>query len=88
MTPERVEAVRRATEVVEAKLSGFGAFQYLAILHEDRVTGIRDGGASSGNRSRYAVGIASMRARPHPPEYRLTFWSNLVGRSSPRCPVW
>lgn len=43
VTPERVEAVRRATEVVEAKLYGFGAFQYLAILHEDRVTGIREG---------------------------------------------
>ena len=24
-------------------LSGYGAFQYLAILHEDRVTGMRDG---------------------------------------------
>jgi len=43
VTPERVEKVRQATQVVEAKLSGYGAFQYLAILHEDRVTGIRDG---------------------------------------------
>lgn len=42
-TPERIEKVRQATQVVEAKLAGWGAFQYLAILHEDRVTGIRDG---------------------------------------------
>lgn len=42
-TPERIEKVRLATQVVEARLSGFGAFQYLAILHEDRVTGVRDG---------------------------------------------
>ena len=42
-TPERVELVRKATVVVEEELAGVGAFQYLAILHEDRVTGMRDG---------------------------------------------
>ncbi len=42
-TRERIETVRRATEVVEPVLSGYGAFQYLAILHEDRVTGMIDG---------------------------------------------
>ncbi|MBS3759031.1 MAG: ExsB family transcriptional regulator [Desulfobacterales bacterium] len=42
-TPERIEAVRRATEVVERLLDGCGAFQYMAILHEDRVTGMREG---------------------------------------------
>jgi GMP synthase (glutamine-hydrolysing) len=29
--------------VVERVLKGSGAFQYLAILHEDRVTGMREG---------------------------------------------
>lgn len=42
-TPERIETVRKATAVVERLLKGTGAFQYLAILHEDRVTGLRDG---------------------------------------------
>ncbi|MBN2426311.1 MAG: hypothetical protein JXB44_14900 [Calditrichaceae bacterium] len=42
-TPERIETVRQATRVVERILSGRDAFQYLAILHEDRVTGMRDG---------------------------------------------
>jgi len=42
-TPERIETVRKATVVVERLLKGAGAFQYMAILHEDRVTGIRDG---------------------------------------------
>jgi len=42
-TPDRIETVRKATEVVERLLSDRGAFQYLAILHEDRVTGMRDG---------------------------------------------
>jgi len=43
VTPERVETVRKATAVVERVLEGTGAFQYMAILHEDRVTGMRDG---------------------------------------------
>ena len=42
-TPERVATVRRATAVVEHLLGGTGAFQYLAILHQDRVTGMVDG---------------------------------------------
>ncbi len=43
VTPERVETVRAATKIVEEILSHTGAFQYLAILHEDKVTGIREG---------------------------------------------
>lgn len=43
VTPERIEIVRKATKIVEEELSATGAFQYLAVLHEDKVTGIRDG---------------------------------------------
>src|SRR5674476_1270043 len=43
VTPERIETVRKATAVVEELLKDTSAFQYIAILHEDRVTGIRDG---------------------------------------------
>jgi len=43
VTPERIDTVRKATVVVERLLKGTGAFQYMAILHEDRVTGMRDG---------------------------------------------
>ena len=42
-TPERIDIVRKATAVVERLLKGTDAFQYMAILHEDRVTGMRDG---------------------------------------------
>jgi GMP synthase (glutamine-hydrolysing) len=42
-TPERIETVRKATVVVERLLKDTEAFQYMAILHEDRVTGMRDG---------------------------------------------
>jgi GMP synthase (glutamine-hydrolysing) len=43
VTRERLQTVRKATRIVEEELNNTGAFQYLAILHEDRVTGIRDG---------------------------------------------
>ena len=43
VTPERIETVRKATAVVEKLLKDTSAFQYMAVLHEDRVTGIRDG---------------------------------------------
>ena len=43
VTPERIAVVRSATKIVEDELSDSGAFQYLAILHEDRVVGIREG---------------------------------------------
>ena len=43
VTPERVQVVRAATAIVEEELAHTAAFQYLAILHEDRVTGMREG---------------------------------------------
>jgi len=43
VTPKRIETVRKATVVVEQLLKDTGAFQYMAILHEDRVTGMREG---------------------------------------------
>jgi len=42
VTRERIETVRKATVVVEELLKDTDAFQYMAILHEDRVTGMRD----------------------------------------------
>jgi len=43
VTSERIVVARKATAIVEEELAVTGAFQYLAILHQDRVTGIRDG---------------------------------------------
>jgi len=42
-TPERLELVRRATAITEAVLERVKAFQCMAILHEDRITGMRNG---------------------------------------------
>jgi len=49
VTPERVEKVRKATAIVEEILGSSNAFQYLAILHDDQVTGIRGGERDFGN---------------------------------------
>ncbi len=43
VTAEKLETVRKATSVVEKALSNRGAFQYMAILHQDRVTGMTNG---------------------------------------------
>jgi GMP synthase (glutamine-hydrolysing) len=43
VTPERVAIVRKATAIVEKELKNTRAFQYLAILHNDLVTGVRGG---------------------------------------------
>lgn len=43
VTPERIAVVRKATAITEQELALTGAFQYMAILHQDRVTGIRAG---------------------------------------------
>jgi len=42
-TPERIALVRKATAITEEMLASAGAFQCMAILHEDRVTGMRQG---------------------------------------------
>ncbi len=43
VTQEKLDIARKATVIVERLLAGRGAFQYMAILHDDRVTGMRDG---------------------------------------------
>ena len=43
VTPEKIELVRQATAITEEELAEVDAFLKLAILHDDRVTGMRDG---------------------------------------------
>jgi GMP synthase (glutamine-hydrolysing) len=43
VTQDRIDTVRAATKIVEEELARSGAFQYLAVLHEDRVVGMREG---------------------------------------------
>jgi len=41
-TRERVALVRKATSILEEEMASVKAFQYMAILHNDRVTGMRE----------------------------------------------
>lgn len=41
-TRERIALVRKATAITEEELASVKAFQYMAILHNDRVTGMRN----------------------------------------------
>jgi GMP synthase (glutamine-hydrolysing) len=41
-TRERIALVRKATSILEEELASVKAFQYMAILHNDRVTGMRE----------------------------------------------
>lgn len=43
VTADKLILVRKATAIVERMLCDSNAFQYMAILHDDRVTGICDG---------------------------------------------
>jgi GMP synthase (glutamine-hydrolysing) len=43
VTEAKLATVRAATKIVEEELKNTGAFQYLAVLLNDRATGIRDG---------------------------------------------
>ncbi|OGP68911.1 MAG: ExsB family transcriptional regulator [Deltaproteobacteria bacterium RBG_19FT_COMBO_43_11] len=41
VTPEKIAMVKKATAITETALKNIKAFQYMAILHDDRVTGMR-----------------------------------------------
>ncbi len=43
VTRDKIALVRRATAITERELASVKAFQNMTILHEDRVTGMRDG---------------------------------------------
>jgi len=66
VTPAKIALVRKATAITEAALKDTKAFQYLAILHEDRVTGMRDGKRVFGNQIeiRSWESTDARRARP------------------------
>ncbi len=74
VTPERLATVRAATAIVEEELADTNAFQYMAVLLQDKATGIRNGDGNSARSSWSAASTASTPARPRS--------SNCLG---PRC---
>jgi GMP synthase (glutamine-hydrolysing) len=43
VTPEKIEIVRKATQIVEEETRKLGTFQNFAVLHNDKATGIKNG---------------------------------------------
>ncbi len=86
VTPERVDIVRRATTIVEAELADTGAFQYLAILHEDRVTGVRDGKRDFGLQIEVRCWESTDAATATPTELPFATLRNLADRITNEVP--
>ncbi|MEA2052275.1 MAG: glutamine-hydrolyzing GMP synthase [Euryarchaeota archaeon] len=59
VTPERVEIERRATKIVEEVTSEIKAFQSMAVLMNDKATGIRDGKRAYG----YIIAVRLVKSK-------------------------
>jgi len=73
VTPAKIAVVRKATAIVEEMLARVSAFQYMAILHNDRVTGIREGKRDFGHQIELRCwdSIDARRAEPTNLPYEL-----------------
>ena len=49
VTPEKIAIIRKATEIIEEETKDLGTFQNLAVLHNDKATGIKSGARVYGN---------------------------------------
>jgi GMP synthase (glutamine-hydrolysing) len=49
VTPDKIAMLRKATEIVEEETKNLGTFQNLAVLHNDKATGIKNGERVYGN---------------------------------------
>ena len=75
VTEDKISVVRTATSIVEEELSSLGAFQYMAILHEDRVTGMRDGKRDFGSQIELRCwdSIDAREAKPTQVPYEILY---------------
>jgi len=75
VTPEKIEIVRRATQIVEEETLALGVFQSFAVLHNDKATGIKNGKRVYGNiiTIRVVVSEDAVTATAKEIEYRTLF---------------
>ena len=89
VTPARIETVRQATAVVERLLKDTRAFQYMAILHEDRVTGMRDGKRDCGQqievRCRDSIDARAAPSTRRPFEILEKVAGEIIAQSARHC---
>jgi len=75
VTPEKVEIVRKATQIVEEETLDLGVFQSFAVLHNDKATGIKNGKRVYGNiiTIRVVVSEDAVTATAKEIEYKTLF---------------
>jgi len=79
-TRERVALVRKATIIVEQELASVKAFQYMAILHNDRVTGMRDNKREFGQQIEIRCWDSIDARRAHPTRLDFAILEKLASR--------
>jgi len=87
-TPERVETVRLATSILEKALSKTRAFQYMAILHNDRVTGMRENKRDFGLQIEIRCWDSLDARKAKPTRIPYPVLENSQRTSPPRYPAW
>ena len=73
VTPGKIQMVRKATAIIESELAKSKAFQYMAILHADRVTGMRDNKRVFGNQIEIRCwdSLDARKATPTPLSFKV-----------------
>jgi len=79
-TRERIALVRKATAIVEEELASVKAFQYMAILHNDRVTGMRDNKREFGQQIEIRCWDSIDARQGQPTELPFNILKKLAGR--------
>ena len=86
VTKDRVDLVRRATAITEELLADSGAFQYLAILHQDMVTGLRNGRRDFGYQVEVRCWESTDAVRGRPTRLGFDLLERLAGRITAEVP--
>lgn len=86
VTRDKIKIVRLATSIVEKELSGTDAFQYMAILHDDKVTGMRDGRREFGGQIEIRCWESVDAREAHPTELPYKTLRKLADRITKEVP--
>jgi len=86
VTRERIATVRKATAIVEEELKDTGAFQYMAILHDDMVTGLRNGERDFGHQIEVRCWESTDAVAGEPTELPFATLRNLADRITTEVP--
>ncbi len=79
-TRERIALVRKTTFILEEELASVKAFQYMAILHNDRVTGMRNNKREFGSQIEIRCWDSIDARKAHPTQLPFSMLERLANR--------